>query len=174
MKLSYCGVYKFRSTHRKQVCMCKLQLIDHNNNFITHVFMALKKDLIFIEVRNKAIQYQNCRYFSITDLFCLFFFSPDAEVAELTSRPSYLSTPRPRSASPYLYRPSYSTRFGARSPLSTLSAADRLEVELAIERARARARARALVRSRSPSPLRYTPSVWHIIFYFNVTSSFTG
>ncbi|XP_045157506.2 spermatogenesis-associated protein 6-like isoform X6 [Mercenaria mercenaria] len=83
----------------------------------------------------------------------------DAEVAELTSKPGYIMPPRPRSASPYLYRPSYSTRFSR--PLSpVLSAADRLEIELAVERARARARARALVltRSRSPSPIRsYTP-----------------
>lgn len=83
----------------------------------------------------------------------------DAEVAELTSKPSYSTSLRPRSASPYLYKPSYSSRFSR--PLSpALTAAERLEIELAVERARARARARALVRarSRSPSPIRsYTP-----------------
>ncbi|XP_060605925.1 spermatogenesis-associated protein 6-like isoform X18 [Ruditapes philippinarum] len=81
----------------------------------------------------------------------------DLEVAELTSKPSYLTTPRPRSASPFLYRPSFSSRF-SRPVSPALSAAERLEVELAVERARARARARALIRARSPSPIRsYTP-----------------
>lgn len=87
-------------------------------------------------------------------------------MAELTSRPSYVTTPRPRSASPYLYRPTYSSRFSSPRPLTpVLSAADRLEIELAVERARARSRARALalVRSRSPSPYRYTPSVGILI-----------
>ncbi|XP_052777262.1 spermatogenesis-associated protein 6-like isoform X7 [Mya arenaria] len=75
----------------------------------------------------------------------------DEEVAALTSSRSYLSTPRPRSVSPYLYRPTYSARFGG------LSAVDKLEIELAVERARSRARARAIALSRSPSPIRYSP-----------------
>ncbi|XP_052240402.1 spermatogenesis-associated protein 6-like isoform X8 [Dreissena polymorpha] len=76
----------------------------------------------------------------------------DAEVEALTSPTSYLPPPRPRSVSPYIYKPSYSTRF------SGLTASERLEIELALERARARARARAIIaRSRSPSPVRYTP-----------------
>jgi len=76
----------------------------------------------------------------------------DEEVAALTSSTSYRSPPRPRSVSPFVYRPSFSARYG------TLSAADRLEIELAVERARARARARAIL-SRSPSPIRrpYSP-----------------
>lgn len=92
------------------------------------------------------------------------YIDEDTEVEQLTSRlaTSYLSTPRirPRSAGA-----SYSTYYRARSPLPRspvpcLTAADRLEIELAAERARAKARTDALLSlSRSTTPTRpYSPA----------------